>query len=212
MKSSQLFNLKIYQPWVLIQLLMLTLSQVSVAQTTPPPTVRLRGEVTQVNPQQLVIKDRSGESLVVSIGENIPVSEAYPVGIETIQPNSFIGTAAVPGSDGTLNALEVLVFPEAARGTGEGHFPWDLQPGSTMTNATVSKVAPSSSSYEMQLQYKGGEKAVMIPKGVPIVSIRPGNQALLVPGAQVVIVAKKDAGNWVAVRVTTGKNGFKPPM
>jgi len=212
MKSSSLFNIKIYQPWVMIQLMFLTISPLSVAQTTPSTPVRLRGEVMQVNPQQLVIKERSGEALVVSVGDNIPVSEAYPVAIETIQPNSFIGTAAVPGSDGTLSALEVLVFPEAARGTGEGHFPWDLQPGSTMTNATVSKVNPNSSNYEMHLQYKGGEKAVMIPKGVPIVSIRPGNHALLVPGAQVVIVANKDAGNWVAVRVTTGKNGFKPPM
>jgi hypothetical protein len=184
----------------------------SWAQTTTTAPTRLRGEIVQVNAQELVLKDRSGERQVVFFDDNLSIQEAYAVSIQSIQPNSYIGTAALAGSDGQLKALEVLVFPEAARGTGEGHFPWDLQPGSTMTNATVSQVDAKSTNYEMRLQYKGGEKSVVIPQGVPIVSIRPGNRSLLVPGAQVMIVANKEADHWKALRVTAGKDGFKPPM
>jgi hypothetical protein len=205
-------KLKLVQFWLLVVTCLSVFSSICNAQPSSAPPVRLRGELLQVNAQQLVLKDREGKTLSIDIGETVPVSEAYPVAVEAIQPNSYIGTAAMPGTDGTLNALEVLVFPEAARGTGEGHYPWDLQPGSTMTNATVSQLVPSSTSYEMRLQYKGGEKSVVIPKGAPIVSIRPASRALLVPGAQVVIVANKDADRWVAIRVTAGKDGFKPPM
>jgi len=116
----------------------------SWAQTTTTAPTRLRGEIVQVNAQELVLKDRSGERQVVFFDDNLSIQEAYAVSIQSIQPNSYIGTAALAGSDGQLKALEVLVFPEAARGTGEGHFPWDLQPGSTMTNATVSQVDAKS--------------------------------------------------------------------
>lgn len=205
-------NLTGFKPWVHIAVLCIAFSQVTMAQTAVPAPVRLRGEIVEVNSQALIVKDRAGALLKILVAESVGIQEAYAVSVQSIQPNSFIGTAALAGSDGQLKALEVLVFPEAARGTGEGHYPWDLQPGSTMTNATVNKLDSNASNVEMHLLYKGGEKSVLIPQGVPIVSIRPGTRDLLVTGAQVMIVANKEADHWNAVRVVTGKNGFKPPM
>jgi hypothetical protein len=125
---------------------------------------------------------------------------------------SYIGTAAMPAADGTLNALEVLVFPEAARGTGEGHVAWDLQPGSTMTNATVVEVAAAPQGRTLKLRYKDGEKTVAVPDGVPIVTFKPGDRSLLVPGAKVLVTAQSRDGKATALRAIAGRNGFAPPM
>ena len=128
------------------------------------------------------------------------------------QPGSFIGTAALPRPDGKLEALEVVVFPEAARGSGEGHYPWDLTPDSSMTNATVADLARSSNGRTLLLRYKEGEKTVIVADGVPIVTFRPGDRALLVPGAKVFIVADVSDDQYIVRRLMIGRNGLTPPM
>ena len=147
------------------------------------------------------------------------VSEVYPLSLADIKPGSYIGTAAMPQPDGSQLALEVLVFPEAARGAGEGHRPWDLRPDSTMTNATVADLAAAPTSVpggqKLTLRYKDGEKTVIVPPNVPVVSFKPGKAdetALLVPGAKVMITAQEKAGKPTALRVIVGRNGFAPPM
>jgi len=135
-----------------------------------------------------------------------------PVDPSAIQSGAFVGTAAVTAADGTLSALEVLVFPEAARGTGEGHSPWDLQPGSTMTNATVTDVVPGAKGRTMTLRYKDGEKTIVVPDGIPVVTIKPADRSLLVPGAKVFVFAQMRNGQPTALRATAGRNGFAPPM
>jgi hypothetical protein len=144
------------------------------------------------------------------------VSEVYRIKLSDIKRGSFIGTAAMPQADGTQKALEVVVFPEAARGTGEGHRPWDLLPQSTMTNATVADLAAAPKSVrggqQLRLTYKGGEKTVIVPPDVPVVTFRPGTDALLVPGAHVLVNAQEKNGTPTALRVTAGRNGFAPPM
>ena len=194
---------------------------VSVSAQTPNNTVpvRVRGTLEQVTPTQLVVKDRSGEVVTLVRPADMPVSEVLPIRLQDIQVGSFIGSAAMPQADGSQLALEVLVFPEAARGTGEGHFPWDLQPQSTMTNATVASlaVAPSQmpGGQELLLKYKDGEKRLLVPAGTPIVTIRPAKQeenVLLIPGAKVMVVAQVKDGRPTAVRTTVGRNGFAPPM
>ncbi len=181
--------------------------------------VRVRGTLEHVSPTQLVVKDRSGEVVTLVRPADMPVSEVLPIRLQDIQVGSFIGSAAMPQADGSQLALEVLVFPEAARGTGEGHFPWDLQPQSTMTNATVASlaVAPSQmpGGQELLLTYKDGEKRLLVPAGTPIVTIRPAKQeenVLLIPGAKVMVVAQVKDGRPTAVRTTVGRNGFAPPM
>ena len=179
---------------------------------TPPPTQRLRGVVQSFDGTTLVVNERGGTVVSLVLADNFSVNEVMPIEPTAIAPGSFIGTAALPGPDGSLSALEVLVFPEAARGTGEGHGPWDLQPGSTMTNATVGQVVATPQGRSMTLKYKDGEKTVVVPDGVPIVTFKPGDRALLVSGAKVVVFMQVRDGKPTALRALAGRNGFAPPM
>jgi hypothetical protein len=185
-----------------------------LAQTTPPTnsTVRLRGVIEKIEVDSVTIKERRGETITLAMAENTPMNEVYPIKMEDIKAGSFIGTAAMPKADGTLEALEVLVFPEAMRGTGEGHNPWDLQKDSTMTNATVADLKVAPSGRQLRLTYKGGEKIVNVAEGAPIVTFRPGEKSLLVVGAKVLIQAQEKDGKPTALRMTIGRNGFAPPM
>src|SRR4029079_12688718 len=108
-------------------------------------------------------------------------------------------------------AIAVTVFPEAMRGTGEGHRPFDFVPQSTMTNATVAEAAASPDGERLQLRYKEGEKTIVVPPGTPIVSLKPGDRSLLVPGAAVALTAHELAGQATATRISAGRNGFAPP-
>lgn len=186
----------------------------AAAQT--PETVRIRGTIVRVDARTLVVQDRGGEVVSLARPADLPVSEVYRIKLSDIKQGSFIGTAAMPQPDGTQKAIEVVVFPEAARGTGEGHRPWDLLPQSTMTNATVADLAAAPKSVrggqQLRLTYKGGEQTVVVAPDVPVVSFRPGTDALLVPGAKVLINAQDRNGTPTALRVTAGRNGFAPPM
>jgi hypothetical protein len=192
---------------------------VALAQAPAQPTVRLRATIEKVEAGSITVKERSGEVVTLVRPADMAVSEVYPIALADIKPGSYVGTAAMPQPDGSQVALEVLVFPEAARGTGEGHYPWDLQPQSTMTNATVADLAAAPASVpggqKLTLKYKTGEKTVLVPSGTPVVSFKPGNadqQTLLVPGARVVITAQEKDGKPTALRVLVGRNGFAPPM
>jgi len=176
------------------------------------PTMRLRGTIEKVEPTTIVMKERNGETMTLAIADNFSVSEVMPIAPAAIQSGAFVGTAAITGADGKLSALEVLVFPEAMRGIGEGHSQWDLQPGSTMTNATVREVVPGAKGREMTLHYKDGEKTIVVPEGIPVVTLKPGDQSLLVPGAKVIVTAQVRNGTPTALRATAGRNGFAPPM
>ena len=183
---------------------------VAAAQGTPP--VRLRGTVVSYTAPNLVIKERSGKVMSLTMPDETGVVEVIPTDITSIQPGSFIGTAALTRADGKLEALEVVVFPEAARGSGEGHYPWDLKPDSSMTNATVAELARSSNGRTLVLRYKEGEKTVIVADGVPIVTFRPGDRTLIVPGAKVFIVADVTDDTFTVRRMMIGRNGLTPPM
>ena len=176
------------------------------------PPQRLRGSVESFDGSTMVVKERSGEVMRLVLADNFSVSEVLPIALSSIETGSFIGTAAVTDAQGNLRALEVLLFPEAARGTGEGHGPWDLQPGSTMTNATVAEVVVGASGRTLKLRYKDGEKTVVVPEGIPIVTLKPGDRSLLVPGAKVLVTAQTRDGKPTALRAAVGRNGFTPPM
>ena len=183
---------------------------VAAAQDSPP--VRLRATVESYAAPNLVIKERSGKVLSLTVPDETGVVEVIPTDITAIQPGSFIGTAALPRTDGKLESLEVVVFPEAARGSGEGHYPWDLRPESSMTNATVADLARSANGRTLILRYKEGEKTVIVPDGVPIVTLRPGDRTLIVPGAKVFIVADVSGDQLIVRRLLIGRKGLTPPM
>lgn len=199
----------------------LTASASLLAQTPAPaaPQLRLRAVIEKIDATSMTIKERSGEVITLVRPAAMDVTEVYPIALSDIKPGSYIGTAAMPQADGTQMALEVLVFPEAMRGAGEGHRPWDLQAQSTMTNATVADLAAAPSAVpggqKMTLKYKDGEKVVIVPASAPVVTFKPGKQdeaALLVPGAKVLITAQEQGGKPTALRIVVGRNGFAPPM
>jgi hypothetical protein len=177
-----------------------------------PPSVRLRGTIEKVDATSLVLKERDGHVILLVFAEDLGVTEVVPVDPATLQSGTFVGTTAVPGADGSLSAVEVHVFPEAARGRGEGHRPWDLLPGSTMTNATVMAITSGANDRTMTLRYKDGEKTIHVPNGVPIVTQKPGDRSLLVAGINVIVTEQMRNGQAVAMRVQVGRNGFSPPM
>ncbi|QHJ00317.1 hypothetical protein GT347_21450 [Xylophilus rhododendri] len=191
-------------------------AQSAAAQAADEKPVRLRGTLEKADANTITVKDRGGETVVLQRPPGMPIAEVFPVSLSDIRPNSYIGTAALPQPDGTQRALEVVIFPEAARGTGEGHHAWDLMPESTMTNATVEGVSAAPSDVpggqKLVLKYKGGEKTVIVPRDVPVVSFKPGTPDLLVPGAKVLVNAQMKDGKPTAVRVMTGRDGFAPPM
>jgi hypothetical protein len=182
--------------------------------------VRLRGTLVYVDATDLVMKERGGEVVTLKRAPDMRVAEVFPVKLADIKPGSYIGTAALPQAGGVQKALEVVVFPEAARGMAEGHFPWDLMPQSTMTNATVHGMSAAPARVHggkmLVLQYKGGEQKVLVPANVPVVSFKPAKgidaNTLLVPGAQVLVTAQVKDNEPTALSVNAGRNGFKPPM
>jgi hypothetical protein len=183
----------------------------ALASAQPSPTQRLRGTVQALESDTLILLERNGATVRLALDDKFGVNEVMPIEPEAIKPGAYIGTAAMPGAGG-LSALEVLVFPEPARGTAEGHGPWDLQPGSTMTNATIAEVVAVPNGRSMRLRYKDGEQTVVVPDGVPIVTFKPGDRSLLVPGAKVVVFAQQRDGKLTALRALAGRNGFAPPM
>jgi len=184
------------------------------AQTPPPaaPPLRLRATIEKIEGNSMTVKERSGEVITLVLADNLNVNEVFPIALAAIQPGSFIGTAAMPRADGTLDALEVLVLPEAARGNGEGHRPYDLQPGSTMTNATVADLVAAPTGRKLTLRYKDGEKTVNVTDTTPVVSFRPGDRSLLVVGGKVIVTAELRSGVPTATRVLAGRDGFAPPL
>lgn len=191
-------------------LLLGVITSLAVAQTTTP-TLRLRGVVLQATATTLTLKERGGEVVELALPKELAVSEVYPIALTDIQPGSFIGTAAVPQADGTQRAIAVTVFPESARGAGEGHRPFDLQPQSTMTNATVDQVVAGASGRTLQVKYKDGEKTIVVSPEAPIVTFRPGDRSLLVPGASVSLSAQAVDGVPTVLRISAGRNGFQLP-
>ncbi|WP_309678371.1 hypothetical protein [Polaromonas sp.] len=181
---------------------------------TAPATVRMRGTVLSVTPGTLTVKDRSGEVVELLLSDRLVVSEVFPIRLEDIKPGSYIGTAAMPQADGSQRAIAVSVFPEAARGAGEGHRPFDLLPQSTMTNATVADVgaiAGAATGRKLQLKYQDGEKTIVVPADAPIMSSRPADRSLLLPGASVSLSAQAIDGKPTVLRINAGKNGFALP-
>lgn len=184
------------------------------AQTTTPVAtpIRLRATVEKVEPGSITVKERSGEVVTLQLASNLVVTEVFAIDIADIKAGSYIGSAAMPQTDGTLKALEVLVFPEAMPGAGEGHRPFDLQPQSTMTNATVDQLMTSSDGKTLKLKYKDGEKTLTVAAGAPIVTFKAGDNSLLVVGAKLIVTAELRDGKPTALRIVAGKNGFAPPM
>jgi hypothetical protein len=177
----------------------------------PTQPVRVRGIVRSVTSSTVTVVERSGEVIELQLSPKLIVMEVFPVSLNDIQSGSFIGTAALPQADGSQKAIAVTVFPESARGAGEGHRSFDLLPQSTMTNATVAEVLADARGRTLRVKFKDGEKTVLVPHDVPIVTFKPGDSSLLVTGASVSVSARLIDDKPTAIRINAGRNGFVLP-
>jgi hypothetical protein len=175
---------------------------------------RVRGTLEQVNGNVLSVKTRSGTSTTVPLKDGAPVVAVAKGAMSDIQSNTFVGITALAQPDGTIKALEVHVFPESMRGTGEGHYPWDLLPNSTMTNAAVAQQVKKVDGNVLTLKYKDGEKSILVPADAVVVDLIPSDKTDLKPGAQIFVPrwAKKADGTWEATVVLVGRDGITPQM
>ena len=194
-------------------LLITAVSAAAIAQAPANPPVRIRGTVERIDRTHLTVKANSGQSMNVTLAENFVVMGIAKAGLSDIASGKFIGTTTVGERDGALVALEVHIFPENMRGTGEGHYDWDLRPSSKMTNANVANVTSMGKDRVLTVQYKGGEKKVLVSEKTVIVSYTPVDRGELKPGAKVFVVAQRQPdGGLTAARVNVGLHGQVPPM
>ena len=188
-------------------------STLAIAQAPANPPVRIRGTIDKIDGQVLTVKGNDGQIKTVKLTDNFIVMGINKASIEDIGSGKFIGTTTVGERNGALGALEVHIFPDNMRGTGEGHYDWDLRPTSKMTNANVATVTSVGKDHVLEVQYKGGEKKVLVPQNAVIVSFTPVDRSVLKPGAHVFVNSQLQAdGSLTAPRVNVGLNGLIPPM
>jgi len=177
-------------------------------------TVRVRGTIERVDGPAYVVKARDGSEVKVTLTDDALVVAIIKAALSDVKVGTFVGVTGMPQTDGTQKAVEVHIFPEAMRGTGEGHRPWDLQPKSTMTNANVEQAVVGVDGHTLLLKHKDGENKIVVPPDTPIVTYTKGDKAELKPGTKIFIAAgKKQAdGSVQAPRINYGKDGVTPPM
>jgi len=200
------------RPGAAIALAFLLAASTAVAQQ--PEIVRVRGTIEKNDGQVLTLKGRDGAALTLKLADNAPVRTVVKMSLADVKQGSFVGITAMPQPDGTQKAVEIHIFPEAMRGTGEGHRPWDLMPNSTMTNANVDSVVAGVDGETLVLKYKDGEKKFTVPANVEVVMFAPATMADLKPGEKVFTAAAKKLpdGTLEAASIVVGRNGVNPPM
>ena len=189
------------------------LSSALIPSARAADTVRVRGTVESVEGSSLTVKTREGNSTAIKLNDNWKVTGVVKASLNDIKPGDFVGIASLPKSRGGDGALEVLIFPAAMKGTGEGSYPWDLKPNSTMTNATVSNAVKDVDGRNITVTFHGKEKVISVAEDTTVVTFGPAAQGDLKPGMAVFVPSQKAAdGTLSAGNVVAGTNGVAPPM
>ncbi len=184
----------------------------AIAQQPPTPS-RVRGTIVGVDGDVIAVKSRSGEDVKLHMTGDMRVVGIIRISLADIKLGSFIGATTVPGPDGRQDAVEVHVFPEAMRGTGEGSRPYDLRPNSTMTNATVAETVAGHDGQTLMIKYKDGEKKIVVGPDTPVVTYVAADKSDLKPGAKIIAFVKQlPDGSFETNRVSVGRDGLTPPM
>ena len=176
-----------------------------------PQTVRVRGAIEKVDGNTVVVKAADGADVTLTLTANAQIVGVVKASLADIKAGSFVGSAAMPQPDGSQKALEVHIFAESQRGTGEGHRPYTV-PGSTITNGTVGDMVTATGGNTLTVKYKGGEKTIVVPPEVPIVRYEVGDRGELKPGVHVTALnaVKKEDGSIEAPRLNVGRDGLVP--
>src|SRR5262249_57241295 len=197
----------------LIAVAMVAISTLYAIAQQPPSPSRVRGTVEGVDGDVIAVKSRGGEDVKLHMTSDIRVVGITRISLADIKVGSFIGTTTVPGPDGVPSAVEVHVFPEDMRGTGEGSRPYDLKPNSSMTNATVAQSVVGNDGHTLLIKYKDGEKKVVVSPETPVVTYVPGDKADLKAGAKIIAFVKKlPDGSFETNRISVGRDGLTTPM
>jgi hypothetical protein len=190
--------------------LFLVLLCVVQAVAQPAQNRRIRGTIESLDGQVLTVKARDGSAVKINLTETYSVTAYTRAQLADIKVGSYIGVAGTPQPDGSQKAISINIFPESARGLGDGFRPWDL-PNSTMTNAAVAEALASADGQTLKVKYKDGEKTIVVPPATPIGLFGPGEKAELKVGAAVAISAiTKPDGSLESARVGVGRDGFVP--
>jgi hypothetical protein len=177
-------------------------------------TLRIRGTVESVDGSVYVVKNRDGAEVRLTVTDPQLYVAIVKSTMTDIKPGQFVGATGMTQPDGSQKAIEVHIFPESMRGTGEGHYDWDLRPNTKMTNANVEQTVGGVEGPVLTVKYKDGEKKVLVTPETQVVTYVIGNRADLKPGIKIFVGAAKKAadGTWATPRVTYGKDGLTPPM
>jgi hypothetical protein len=178
-----------------------------------PSTTRIRGTIEAVDGPMLTIKTREGTDTKVKMTDDVAVFAVVKTSLSEIKDGSYIGVTGLPQPDGTQKAIAVHIFPENQRGAAEGFRPWDRQPNSTMTNATVSQTVKGTDGQNITVKYKDGEKNVVVPPETPIVTFVASDKSEVKAGSHIIIFgATKKDDVLEANRINVGRDGITPPM
>jgi hypothetical protein len=199
---------------IVLTMLLFCLAALPALAQTPPQ--RLRGEVLSFDGQWMKLKNRTGEEQKIEFTDKTTFVGVVKAERSAIKPGTFVGIANVKGSGDTMRAEEVLILPEASRGSNEGHYPWDLTPGGMMTNANITAMVEGSQGPELTLTYKnkdgtGGSVKIQVPNDTPVVTFDKADKSDIKAGVHVMVVATPAGDGFTALRALIGK-GIKPPM
>ena len=191
----------------------LTFACTARAQAENVKPERIRGDIVSFQGDVLTVHRRSGDVVSIDLKPNVGVTALKPIALSDIKAGSYVGAQATAGEGGKMTAASVLVFPDAARGTEEGHFTYDFGANSSMTNANVDTVVVGSSGRELKLSYKGGTNMVTVPDNAPVVTFAPATRADLLTGKKILaVVTPAQNGTFEARVVLVEKDGVVPPM
>jgi hypothetical protein len=209
--KMRIFRSTLARPLIAVAIVVAS-SLFAIAQQPLSPS-RVRGAIESVDGDVLSVKSRSGEDVKLRMTGDVRVVGIIKISLSDIKLGSFVGTTTVPGPDGRQNAVEVHVFPEDMRGTGEGSRPYDLRPNSTMTNATVAETVAGNDGQTLMIKYKDGEKKVVVAPDTPVVTYVPADKSDLKRGAKIIAFVKQlPDGSFETNRISVGRDGLTPPM
>jgi len=187
---------------------LLTAALVSAQQ---PPTQRVRGTIESFDGSILNVKARDGAEVKIKLADGARVTAISRMKLDDIKQGSYVGIAGMPEADGSQRAISINIFPETARGLGDGFHPYDLQPNSTMTNAAVSEMVESNDGKTLMVKYKDGEKKIIVTSQTQIATFSPGSKDELRPGVKVIVSATKlDDGSLESKAMQYGRDGLQP--
>ncbi len=199
---------------IVLSMLLFCVAALPALAQTPPQ--RLRGEVLSFDGHWMKLKNRTGEEQKIEFTEKTTYVGVVKAERSAIKPGAYVGIASVSGSGDARRAEEVLVLPEANRGSNPGHYPWDLTPGGMMTNADVAALVEGSQGPEVTLNYKNkdgtsGSVKIQVPNDTPVVTFDKADKSDIMAGVHVMVVATPAGDGFTALRALVGK-GLKPPM